>query len=64
MNKELQNLPCEERQKELGLFMEGYREPYCTISVLEGHLQRAQSLSLHKEQHGQTKGQWVLETFI
>lgn len=23
MNKELQNLPCEERQKELGLFMEG-----------------------------------------
>ena len=63
MIKGLENLPYEERLKELGLFSLGEEKaqggPHHSIPVLKGWLQRGRRLSLHKEPHGEDKGQRV-----
>ncbi|KAK4832631.1 hypothetical protein QYF61_024612 [Mycteria americana] len=50
----------EERLKELGLFSleKAQGVPHHSIPVLKGQLQRGQRLSLHKEPHGEDRGQW------
>lgn len=61
MGEGLENLPCEERLKELGLHPgeEKAQGHHHSILVLKGWLQKGWKPSLHKEPQGEDKGQQV-----
>ncbi|KAK4830082.1 hypothetical protein QYF61_008420 [Mycteria americana] len=65
MIKGLENLPCEERLKELGLFSleKAQRGPRHSIPVLKGWLQRGWRVSLHKEKTRGNRYKWHGERF-